>query len=148
MAVLYLLKEDGGRLNLENGSGSLLLEAVGLDIPTGGRGRPWHEIYNKPRKNKTEELFRSIEQALEVALGLAEVPVEAPAEPERAAVVAPAYDAEGFRQAVGEILRRSTELADAESRLERLQALLRAYEEAEARERALQDDEEAWFLLT
>lgn len=69
--VLYLLKEDGGRIKLEDGSGSLILEASGVPGPTvdwqaGGAGHP----VKKKRRNETDELFKRIEHTLEVALGL------------------------------------------------------------------------------
>jgi hypothetical protein len=143
--VLYLLKEDGGRITLEDGSGSLILEASGIPGPTvnwqaGGAGYP----VKKKRRNETEELFRKIEHSLAVALGLAEEPipvtagaVEAPSEPQ--------WSEEGIRKAVEEFERLSRIYIETDERIGRLRLLLGAYEEAQERERI--EEEEAWILM-
>jgi hypothetical protein len=144
--VLYLLKEDGGRITLEDGSGSLILEASGIPGPTvnwqaGGAGYP---VKQRKRRNETEELFRKIEHSLEVALGLAEEPLEVSAEAVTQEA-APAWSEERYLDAIRELglRRRDAELSSA--RFERLQAMLRAYQEAQERERI--EEEEAWILM-
>jgi hypothetical protein len=144
MSVLYLLKEDGGRITLEDGSGSLILEASGIPGPTvnwqaGGAGYP----VKKKRRNETDELFKRIEHTLEVALGLVDEPVTATAAPE--SPPAETWSEEALRRAVGELQARFAEQGDFARRIERLNAMLRAYEEAKERERI--EEEEAWILM-
>jgi hypothetical protein len=143
--VLYLLKEDGGRITLEDGSGSLILEASGIPGPTvnwqaGGAGYP---VKHKKRRNETDELFKRIEHTLEVALGLVDEPVAATAAPE--SPPAETWSEEALRRAVGELQARFAEQGDFARRIERLSAMLRAYEEAQERERI--EEEEAWILM-
>jgi hypothetical protein len=143
--VLYLLKEDGGRITLEDGSGSLILEASGIPGPTvnwqaGGAGYP---VKQRKRRNETEELFRKIEHSLEVFLGLVEETVEVTAAAE--SPPAETWSEEALRRAVGELQARYAEQGDFARRIERLNAMLRAYEEAKERERI--EEEEAWILM-
>lgn len=145
--AFYLLQENGSKILLEDGSGALLLEATipgpSVDWQAGGAGYPL-----KRRRNATEDLFKEIERALEVALGIIEVPVD----DEAAAVVEeapqPTWSEARLHAALSELGRIGQRTEVYAARFERLQAMVRAYEEAQARERALQDDEEAWFLLT
>jgi hypothetical protein len=142
----YLLKEDGGKIQLEDGTGSLLLEEVAIPGPSvdwqaGGAGYP---VKQRKRRNETEELFRKIEHSLAVALGLAEEPipvtagaVEAPSEPQ--------WSEEGIRKAVEEFERLSRIYIETDERIGRLRLLLGAYEEAQERERI--EEEEAWILM-
>jgi hypothetical protein len=144
---LYLLKEDGGRITLEDGSGSLILEASGIPGPTvnwqaGGAGYP---VKHKKRRNETDELFRKIEHSLEVALGLAEEPLEVGAEAVTQEAAPQAVDHEAIRREYQRLLQRLSELADSNARMEKLGAMLRAYEEAQERERI--EEEEAWILM-
>jgi hypothetical protein len=144
--VLYLLKEDGGRITLEDGSGSLILEASGIPGPTvnwqaGGAGYP----VKKKRRNETEELFRKIEHSLEVALGLAEEPVEVGAEAHTEEAAQPAWSEEAYRDAILHISSTLQHTAESTRRLERVHSMLRAYEEAQERERI--EEEEAWILM-
>jgi hypothetical protein len=146
--VLYLLKEDGGRITLEDGSGSLILEASGIPGPTvdwqaGGAGYP----VKKKRRNETEELFRKIEHSLEVALGLVPEPSEVTAGTESTpALQEPAaWSEEAYRDAIHRISSTLQHTAESTRRLERLHSLLRAYEEAKERERI--EEEEAWILM-
>jgi len=148
VAIFYLLQENGSKITLENGSGSIILEASSGSGPTvdwqaGGAGHP----VKRKRKNATEELFDSIERSLEVALGLVEVPLDLPAEAilEEAA---PTWSEERYRTAILRLGRISGYNSESSQRFARLEAMLRAYEEAQARERALQDDEETWFLMS
>src|SRR5262245_46152801 len=86
MPSFYLLKEDGGKISLEAGTGAILLETIeaGLVAPGGGGGGGWWiEQPRKKRKREDDELFWSIEHALEVALGLVDEPVEAVLEAQR-----------------------------------------------------------------
>jgi hypothetical protein len=144
--AFYLLKEDGGKIQLEDLSGSILLEADAVPGPSvdwqaGGAGYP---AKHKKRRNETEELFRKIEHSLEVALGLAEEPLEVGAEAVTQEA-APAWSEERYLDAIRELglRRRDVELSSA--RFERLQAMLRAYQEAQERERI--EEEEAWILM-
>jgi hypothetical protein len=144
--VLYLLKEDGGRITLEDGSGSIILEASGIPGPTvnwqaGGAGYP----VKKKRRNETDELFRKIEHSLEVFLGLVEEPVEVTAAAVVEEAASQAVDREAIRRSYDELLQRLRGLGDTSERLERLEAMFRAYEEAQERERI--EEEEAWILM-
>jgi hypothetical protein len=143
--VLYLLKEDGGRITLEDGSGSLILEASGIPGPTvnwqaGGAGYP----VKKKRRNETEELFRKIEHSLEVSLGLAEEPLEVGAEA-HTEEAAPAWSEARYREAIDYLKRVSSAADITRADLQRLASMLRAYEEAQERERI--EEEEAWILM-
>lgn len=150
MAVLYLLKENGGKLTLENSTGVLILEASGIPGPAvdwqaGGAGHP---TGRRRRRNETRALFDSIEHALEMALGLAEEPVAVSAETIIEEAVQPAWDEKRLRDAIGNLGEIRAISEEYGQRFDRLQTLFRDYEESQARERALQDDEETWFLLT
>lgn len=149
MAVLYLLKEDGGKFTIENGAGFIILEASGVPGPSvdwqaGGAGHPT----KRQRRNAQKELFDSIEHALEVALGLAEEPLAVSAEAVLEEAAQPAWNEERFLDAIRELGRARESSGEYAQRFSRLETMFRAYEEAQARERALQDEEEAWFLLT
>jgi hypothetical protein len=148
VAVFYLLQENGSKITLENGAGSLILEASGVAGPTvfyqaGGAGHPV-----KRRKDATEELFKKIEHSLEVALGLVVDPVEGPAESLAEETPQPAWSDEAIREAVRRLEQLSADEWELRSRLERVRAMLRAYEEAREREWFLNEDEETWFLMS
>ena len=148
MSVFYLLKEDGGKITLEDLSGSIILESSTVGGPTvdwqaGGAGYPT----KKKRRNETEELFKDIEHSLEVALGIAEEPLDVTA----TAVIeetAPTWSDEKLRENVERLRRLSEFNQQYLERMARIQAMFRAYEEAQAREQALQDEEETWFLMS
>ena len=148
MSVFYLLKEDGGKITLEDLSGSIILESSTVGGPTvdwqaGGAGHP----VKRKRRNETEELFDEIQHSLEVALGIAEEPLDVTA----TAVVeeaAPAWSDEKLREAVERLRGLSERSEQYFQRMARIQAMFRAYEEAQAREQALQDEEETWFLMS
>jgi hypothetical protein len=55
------------------------------------------------------------------------------------------WSEEALRRAVGELQARYAEQGDFARRIERLNAMLRAYEEAKERERI--EEEEAWILM-
>lgn len=144
---LYLLQENGSHILLENGAGAIILEEVGVPGPAvdwqaGGRGRPY-----KKRRNETDELFKRIEHTLEVALGLAPEPVEVTAGAE--SPPPQAWSDERLQEAVQRLERLFQDSRESRARMERLRAMLRAYEEAKAKdERERIDEEEAWILMS
>ena len=148
MANAYLLKEDGFKLLLENGSGALLLEASSIPGPTvdwqaGGRGRP-------VRRNETEALLQSIEQTLRVALGLDEAPVpvsDGPAGTDDPPI--PLWSDARFQDALEQFRALRSSRVAATQRYQRLESLLRAYDDEQVRQEALRlDDEETWMLMS
>jgi hypothetical protein len=143
----YLLKEDGGKIQLEDGTGSLLLEEVAIPGPSvdwqaGGAGYP---VKQRKRRNETEELFRKIEHSLAVALGLAEEPVEVTAGAVETPRAIQTDDAAAIRRSYEQLLQKLSALDNARARMDKLGAMLRAYEEAQERERI--EEEEAWILM-
>lgn len=148
MANAYLLKEDGFKLLLESGAGAVLLEGSSIPGPTvdwqsGGRGRP-------VKRHETDALFQSIEHTLRLALGLDDAPdpVSDGATGTDDAPI-PLWSDARLQDALEQFRALRSSRVAATQRYQRLESLLRAYEDEQARQEALRlDDEETWMLMS
>ena len=143
---LYLLQENGSKLLLENLSGFVILEAVGVPPATiyyqGGAGRP---VWTRKKRRETQRLFDDIAITLEELVGLRPPPV---VDAQRAAPplspVHPGWTPAELTDALSRLATLAQGHEGLETRFERLNRMLLDYQSEEA---SKIDDDETWMLM-